>query len=230
MIEGRSSTFPGYAFPKASEVPEKLELDHCVAVTKRWLLPCDSCTPQKERLSQNWHFTRHYDPLHRFCQLPVIGELPDRVLDLGNHGASTIALIQGLRKTGRYNILSHCWKETAEEIASSTGLDMQQETSSTSLDRLPRTLHDAVLLTRALGVQYLWLDVLCDLQHGYPTSETRLLNEAAIYSNSYLNIAATWNTTQPYARNGDQVHRSQTEGFRRAYRCLRQKRTAVCIQ
>lgn len=195
ISEGHPSTFPEYAFAKAREVPEKLELDHCVAVTKHWLLPCDACTLQTKKLPQNWHFTRHYDPLHRFCQPPIIGELPDRVLDLGSHGSSSITLVQGLGKTARYNVLSHCWKETGEEIANMTNLSIEQETPSTSLDLLSRTLHDAVLLTRVLGVQYLWIDVLCDPQHGCLMSESRLLNEAAIYSNSYLNIAATSSST-----------------------------------
>ena len=56
---------------------------------------------------------------------------------------------------------------------------------------LPKTFQDAISMTKALGIQYLWIDSLCIIQHDRRDWERESVRMAAIYSNSYINIAAT---------------------------------------
>lgn len=56
---------------------------------------------------------------------------------------------------------------------------------------LPVLFKHAILLTRALGIRYLWIDALCILQDNQQDWERESMNMANVYSNSYLTIAAT---------------------------------------
>ncbi|TGO11283.1 hypothetical protein BTUL_0113g00130 [Botrytis tulipae] len=56
---------------------------------------------------------------------------------------------------------------------------------------LPKTFQDAIEIFRALGVRYMWIDSLCIVQNDSNDWEKEAVLMADIYTNSYLNIAAT---------------------------------------
>lgn len=85
--------------------------------------------------------------------------------------------------------LSHCWgtsrhfTTTLETIsARKNGIGFQD---------LPKTFQDAVTLTRHIGVRYLWLDSICICQDDAKDWEGTSAEMGTVYSNSYLNIAAS---------------------------------------
>jgi Heterokaryon incompatibility protein (HET) len=55
---------------------------------------------------------------------------------------------------------------------------------------LPQTIQDAILVTRRLGLRYLWVDSLCIIQDLEEDKLEQLGRMHAIYSNSYVTIAA----------------------------------------
>lgn len=55
---------------------------------------------------------------------------------------------------------------------------------------LPRTLQDAVQITRELGVRYLWIDALCIIQNSTVDWQHESSSMSAIYANAYCTIAA----------------------------------------
>jgi hypothetical protein len=55
---------------------------------------------------------------------------------------------------------------------------------------MTKTFQDAVVITRALGIQYLWIDSLCILQGDKDDWEIECSKMAEVYSNSYLTVAA----------------------------------------
>ena len=63
-----------------------------------------------------------------------------------------------------------------------------------SLQSLPRTLRDAVQVTRDVGLRYLWVDALCivqgtdDLSHSDWASEVRHMDR--VYSNAHVTISS----------------------------------------
>ncbi|KAK8085385.1 hypothetical protein PG997_006656 [Apiospora hydei] len=67
---------------------------------------------------------------------------------------------------------------------------------------LPKTLQDAVFITRKLGLDYIWIDALCIIQrqHDYSDRLRESGRMRSIYGGSYVNIAASSAT--------DGLHRS----------------------
>ncbi len=59
------------------------------------------------------------------------------------------------------------------------------------LQELPLTFQHAIAVTRALGIQYLWIDAICIIQDDDKDWEVESGNMASIYGNSYLTISAT---------------------------------------
>ncbi|TVY28805.1 hypothetical protein LHYA1_G002154 [Lachnellula hyalina] len=56
--------------------------------------------------------------------------------------------------------------------------------------RQPQTLKDAVILTRRLGQQYLWVDALCILQDDNEAKQEEISRMSQIYKNSVFTIQA----------------------------------------
>ena len=54
----------------------------------------------------------------------------------------------------------------------------------------PRTFQDAVIITRKLGIRYLWIDSLCILQDSRDDWEKESMVMGQVYVSGYVNIAA----------------------------------------
>ncbi|KAF7559100.1 hypothetical protein G7046_g5068 [Stylonectria norvegica] len=112
--------------------------------------------------------------------------LPRRVLDVSD---DKVVLIEtGLRKD-LYVALSHCWGK--DRLLVTTNETLPDRMKDIPLDIMPRTFRDAVVMTRALGLRYLWIDSLCIIQGDPQDWEEQSAVMADIYANCYLNIATT---------------------------------------
>lgn len=60
---------------------------------------------------------------------------------------------------------------------------------------MPKTYHDAILITRYLGIRYLWIDAICILQDDPDDWERESAKMQGIYMGSYCTIAATGSTS-----------------------------------
>ncbi|OCL11137.1 hypothetical protein AOQ84DRAFT_287841, partial [Glonium stellatum] len=116
--------------------------------------------------------------------------LPTRVLDLGNplEPEAKIRLVEPIGQIDHYVALSHVWGKsntflTTQDtfVAKKTGFD---------LDEAPPTFRDAILVTRALGVRYLWIDSLCIIQGDQLDWQTESSKMVDVYTKSYFTIAA----------------------------------------
>lgn len=126
-------------------------------------------------------------------------ELPTRILDIGSAAEhDTIRLVEGHDRCGHYAALSHCWGLTRFVT---TAQNLPDRLHKISVPEMPRTFQDAILVTRRIGIRYLWIDSLCILQEDPTNSEAE--NRAAkvdfkiessmmseYYGNSYITIAA----------------------------------------
>ncbi|CAN9464833.1 unnamed protein product [Alternaria alternata] len=65
---------------------------------------------------------------------------------------------------GQYIALSYCWGKALPYTTTSANLEKHKEDRGIRYIQLPRTLRDAIFLTRYLGIRYLWVDCLCILQ------------------------------------------------------------------
>ncbi|KAF4815410.1 hypothetical protein CGCTS75_v013069 [Colletotrichum tropicale] len=117
--------------------------------------------------------------------------MPNRLLDVGTlDSGSIIKLVQpDSDLCNPYVTLSYCWGK-GEKHFITTSETIQARRDGIDINQLPQTLRDAVTLTRMVGVRYLWIDSLCICQDDLKDWERESAQMAAVYSNSYLTLAA----------------------------------------
>lgn len=137
---------------------------------------------------------------HRDCAETIAGdilndecglELPTRVLRVNlESGSDSIKLEETAGLTGQYCALSHCWGSPAMRPLMTTRENRLEHISGISVSSLPRTFRDAVDLTRAIGVDYLWIDSLCIIQDDEGDWRQELDKMGSVYEKAFLVIAA----------------------------------------
>jgi hypothetical protein len=91
-----------------------------------------------------------------------------------------------------YATLSYCWGDPRKiPFIRTTEETFVQRKTRIEWGDLPKTFQDAIIIIRALEIHFIWIDSLCILQDDELDWEKEAAKVANIYSNSYLNIAAT---------------------------------------
>ena len=156
-------------FPSLLEAGSELHF----SLLRKWLQVCDK-----------------YHDDHTFAKEDKV--LPTRVLDVGdakNPYRLRLYLTEEGEK-GRYIALSHCW---GGDVPSKTNKDNKDDRCEKGIefDQLPKTFQDAVVTTRKLGVQYLWIDSLCIIQGDDEDWKREARKMEAVFALAYCTIAAT---------------------------------------
>ncbi|KAK2603983.1 hypothetical protein QQS21_003819 [Conoideocrella luteorostrata] len=137
------------------------------------------------------------DRRHVSCAtLSVDQTLPKRILNIENK--PIVWETEGAE--GRYAALSYCWGTSGKNVLlmkdGATGGQRPTfedfTTVGIEMDQLPKTVQDAILVCRALGLKYLWVDALCIVQRE-PNKDDFILESPKMseyYSNAYVNIIA----------------------------------------
>jgi hypothetical protein len=87
-----------------------------------------------------------------------------------------------------YLTLSYCWGKSWN--SRTTQASLEKHKVGISIEELSPTIRHAVLLTRHLKMQYLWVDSLCIIQDSKDDWDAESVRMAGIYRNSILTIAA----------------------------------------
>jgi hypothetical protein len=90
------------------------------------------------------------------------------LIEIDSTQAATVRLGTSGNLTSRmdnikYLILSYCWGKS-NDPAKTTSTNIEQRKSGISVFDLPKTIQDAILITRLMGIHYLWVDALCIIQ------------------------------------------------------------------
>ena len=119
--------------------------------------------------------------------------IPKRLLDIGSLTTDLVSLKskEALPENSRYMALSYCWGTTSFFQLSNDSFPMLLD--GVSLEEFPKTIQDAIEVTRCLGVRFLWVDSLCMFQDskGSPSWLDEALQMDKVYAHSYATIAAT---------------------------------------
>lgn len=129
---------------------------------------------------------------HKTCGHTRTSPLPDRVLDLGTGGFDEnrdVRLYETNNELADYVCLSYCWGSTQHLTTRSDTLEDRK--AGILWDALPRTFQDAIIFTRRLKIQYLWIDSLCIVQDSWNDWSVQSSKMPSIYENSYVTLAAT---------------------------------------
>ena len=87
-----------------------------------------------------------------------------------------------------YMTLSHCWGNAQFLRLTTSTRDRLQK--GFTLAELPPTFQDAIMVTRALGINFLWIDALCIIQDSIVDWQHEATLMSQIYSNSICNVSA----------------------------------------
>jgi hypothetical protein len=101
---------------------------------------------------------------HTHCREPKSKtSFPTRVIDGGPpDGSLEPMLLKSNHMKDLYVTLSHC--PGGKVSSTTTPKNVEEHNCAISLNTLPNTFQDAILITRRLGLRYLWIDSLCILQ------------------------------------------------------------------
>ena len=132
---------------------------------------------------------------HRLCNQRADANFPPptRVIDIGLEEENLLPrlyLTSGQDLNIKYAALSHGWGQAKIYILEKHIL----ETLTHGIDRsrLPRTFQDAMIVTRRLGLRYLWIDSLCIIQDSQEDWIRESETMQNVYANCVLTIAASW--------------------------------------
>lgn len=89
-----------------------------------------------------------------------------------------------------YVALSHC--QGHHPFVATTKSTLRARKAGVAWTQLSKTFQDAIILTRDLGVDFVWIDSLCIIQDDAEDWAREASQMASIYRNGYITIAATW--------------------------------------
>ncbi|KAL5592689.1 hypothetical protein FOBRF1_013715 [Fusarium oxysporum] len=116
---------------------------------------------------------------------------PKRLIYVGGSSEST-ALIESLvEPVGHYAALSYCWGDISQNYFRTTQETLARRLQGFNINDLPKTIQDAVKVTRALGLEYIWVDVLCIVQDDPEDMNEEMSHMGRIYQNAAVTISAS---------------------------------------
>ena len=119
---------------------------------------------------------------------------PSRLLDLDDptqDGLTILRLITTKSHSleGHYTTLSHRWGHA--KFLQLTRHNLEDFHREISIAELPQTFRDAILVSKALQIRYLWVDSLCIVQDDASDWAFEASQMHMVYSNSHCNISAS---------------------------------------
>ncbi|KAF1960095.1 HET-domain-containing protein [Byssothecium circinans] len=115
---------------------------------------------------------------------------PTRVIFVGD--PNNLTLVKERLQGGDYLVLSHCWGPLTDQDKKqfcTTSENYEARKRGFSFDEIPKTFQDAVLVTRALHKQYLWIDALCIIQGPGGDWDSEAKTMADVFACAYCTIA-----------------------------------------
>lgn len=166
-------------------------------------LPPNAETPAFLELLCSW--LRDCERNHQQCrvgnipQLPSGQFLPTRLLDVGQ-SRTRVWLRETkhmtpdeLKGDTRYLALSHPWGDAKQHnhFCTTHANIGSRLLGGTLVQDFPNTLKDAIRVTQALNIRYLWVDTLCIIQGNDGDFETEAKRMEMVYSMAFVVIAAS---------------------------------------
>ncbi|KAI1208529.1 heterokaryon incompatibility protein-domain-containing protein [Annulohypoxylon truncatum] len=94
------------------------------------------------------------------------------------------------RKAPQYAALSYCWgspSDSATQFKTEKGT-LANRITGFSLDSMTQVMRDAVAVTKALSISYIWIDALCIVQDDRVDWERESTTMADVYRQAYITI------------------------------------------
>ncbi|KAI0178018.1 heterokaryon incompatibility protein-domain-containing protein [Pestalotiopsis sp. NC0098] len=167
-------------------VADKIGFDFPLEGPKR-LISRDPNAPEALELARQW---LQRCSQHSFCEAQNNTALPTRLIEVPNDPRLPLRIHTAKKdQLGKYVTLSHCWGK--EQPFQTKSDNIQKLTEGFEVEILPPLFQDAVILTRALGLTYLWIDALCIIQDDPNDWALEAAAMTRVYYGALLMISAT---------------------------------------
>ncbi|KAI1323344.1 heterokaryon incompatibility protein-domain-containing protein [Xylariaceae sp. FL0255] len=136
---------------------------------------------------------------HASCKESVSGKsisshgtkLPTRIIQVNvNSDRNMVKVVERSRRIARYCALSHCWGSPDKHPFKTNRSNLGQVVHGISIDTLPKTFQHAIEMTRAMDVEYLWIDSICIVQDDEHDWLEQSAQMGEIFERAFLVIAA----------------------------------------
>ncbi|KAI1476307.1 HET-domain-containing protein [Daldinia eschscholtzii] len=98
---------------------------------------------------------------HKECILTLEPYIPSRLIDVSSWNAKLLLRCE-VPKESPFVALSHCWG--GSQPLKTTTSNIESHRIGIAPEDLPATFRDAVIITKTLGLRFLWIDSLCIIQ------------------------------------------------------------------
>ena len=153
----------------------------------------DPASEASLNVARTWH--QECLASHQTCIRMLSPErpLPTRVIDIGDASCNPRVMVTD-GKPGIWAALSYCWGGQSTFVLNKDTCDSFLG-GTVPLDRFPKTLRDAITVTQALGLRFLWVDALCIMQDSAEdwTAEAGRMKD--VYGGATITITATNSTS-----------------------------------
>ncbi|KAK0661201.1 heterokaryon incompatibility protein-domain-containing protein [Cercophora samala] len=166
-------------------------------ITPATTLPRTTAITSSGSLPQIQSWIRECSTAHKRCQALQSSTssswLPTRLIDVSNPSQIHI-ITTDPSMTDRYTTLSHCWgKIEIIRLIQANHHKLTDPSVGIKWGDLTKTFQDAITVTRAVGIKYIWIDSLCIVQWDGPNAPGDFKTEGQlmhlVYRNSFLNLA-----------------------------------------
>ena len=117
--------------------------------------------------------------------------LPTRVLDIGASESGIVYLREQdvAPRVAPYAALSHCWGLSQPFTTITANFQLRKD--GIRIAELPQSFRDAITMTKALGIQYLWIDSLCIIQDDIGDWQRESASMMMVYRGAHVVIGAS---------------------------------------
>ena len=189
--------------PEGGYVPSNPLSEVCFRKISSWLRECTathSATQCRKKAVQKSSF------------------MPMRLIAVGT-GAAEPRIVEYQGNVADYTALSYCWGSA--DILLTTTANLPERSHRLRWKHLPMVFRDAIVLTRALGIKYIWIDAICIVQDDAADMSRQLAQMAEIYHDALLVISA-----DSASNADDRLFKERPRSFYLRTESLNQKRRA----
>ena len=124
---------------------------------------------------------------HERCPRPERAALPTRVIDCSDPTRPRIFISTG-QELEFYVALSYVWGE--KQPHSTTAARLTAYIQGIDWKYIPKTVRDAIAVTHALGLRYLWVDAYCIIQDSDDDKAVEISRIRSVFCHAHLTIIA----------------------------------------
>ncbi|KAE8359478.1 heterokaryon incompatibility protein-domain-containing protein [Aspergillus caelatus] len=135
--------------------------------------------------------------------------LPTRVIDVSPVGLD-VGLVclrddqNKVDRAARYVALSHCWGKCIPFATTTENLEDRKR--EVRIEDMSQVFQEAVLITRQLGIRYLWIDTLCIVQNDRHDWEVEAGRMAKVYMDAFVVLGASNSNADDQGFLGPRAH------------------------